>query len=148
MGIGTAKALQARRREAAAHIERLIAQADERSPIGSARRARIRDESRLARRRIKALAAAQQAVSAIEVEIGQALIRITDQGLSRNEAFELASLSRHLGRRYVELAMGAQSKVPADPSTPDAHDIGLVPTDIDPDPISTRSAAETPGRKL
>jgi hypothetical protein len=39
MGIETTKALQASRRESAAHMERLIARADERRSIGSVRRA-------------------------------------------------------------------------------------------------------------
>ena len=114
MGVETTKALQARRRAAAAHTDRLIAQADERNPIGSARRARIKESARLARRRVAALAAAQQAVTAIEVEIGRALLRVVDQGLSRNEAFEIAGLARHLGRRYVQLAERAQAQLPAD----------------------------------
>jgi hypothetical protein len=105
MGIETTRALQARRRESAARIDRLIAQANDRSPIGSARQARIKEGARIARRRIKSLSAAQRAAAAIEIEIGQALLRITEQGLSRNEAFDLAGLSRHLGRRYVDLAL-------------------------------------------
>ena len=76
MGIETTKALQARRRESAAQIERLIARADERNPIGSARRARIKETARLARRKVRALTAAQQSVAAIELEIGQALLRL------------------------------------------------------------------------
>jgi hypothetical protein len=117
MGIETTKALQARRREAAAHMERLIARADKRSPIGSARRARVKQVARLARRRVKALTAAQEAVASIEVEVGLALLRVVEQGVSRNESFELAGLSRHLGRRYVALALGAQGEVPSAQST-------------------------------
>ena len=45
----------------------------------------------------------------IEVEIGRALLRVVDQGLSRNEAFELAGVSRHLGRRYLAAAESAQA---------------------------------------
>jgi hypothetical protein len=113
MGSETAKALRARRRESRAHIDRLIATAGERSAIGSERRARIAENARLARRRLKALATAQQAAAAIEVEIGRALMRVVEQGLSRNEAFELAGVSRHLGRRYLAAAEGAQA--PAGP---------------------------------
>lgn len=109
MGMETAKALRARRRESRAHIDRLIAKADERSPLGSVRRARVAESARIARRRLKALATAQEAAAAIEVEIGRALLRIVEQGLSRNEAFELAGLRRHLGRRYLAAAEGAQA---------------------------------------
>lgn len=109
MGTETAKALRARRRQSKAHIDRLIARADERSPLGSVRRARVAESARLARRRIKALATAHEAAAAIEVEIGRALLRVVDQGLSCNEAFELAGLSRHFGRRYLAAAEGAQA---------------------------------------
>ena len=80
MGIETTKALQARRRECAAQIERLIARADERNPIGSARRVRIKETARLARRKVRALTAAQQSVTAIELEIGQALLALSAKG--------------------------------------------------------------------
>jgi hypothetical protein len=117
MGTETAKALRARRRESRAHIDRLIAKADERTPLGSVRRARVAESARLARRRLKALATAQQAAAAIEVEVGRALLRVVAQGLSRNEAFELAGVSRHLGRRYLAAAQGAQAPDAASLST-------------------------------
>jgi hypothetical protein len=117
MGTETAKALRARRRESRTHIDRLIAKADERSPLGSVRRARVAEGARLARRRLKALATAQQAAAVIEVEIGRALLRVVEQGLSRNRAFELAGLSRHLGRRYLAAAEGAQVSDVASSST-------------------------------
>lgn len=108
MGIETTKALEARRRESAAQIKRLIAKADEQSPIGSVRRTRIKESTRLARRKVRALAAALESVAAIEVEIGLALVGLVDEGMSRNHAFDLVGLSRHLGRRYVDLAFCAQ----------------------------------------
>ena len=117
MGAETAKALRARRRESRAHIDRLIAKADERSPIGSARRARITASARLVRRRLKALTSAQQAAAAIEAEIGRVLLRVVEQGLSRNEAFDLAGVNRHLGRRYLAAAGRAQAQAAADLST-------------------------------
>lgn len=117
MGVTTARALQARRRESAARIERVLAKADERSPIGSARRTRIKEAARLARRKVRALAAAQQSITALEVEIGLALRKVLEQGLSRNEAFELVGLSRHHGRRYLDLAAGSQKPCPAGSST-------------------------------
>jgi hypothetical protein len=82
MGIESTKVLLARRRESAAQIERLITKAEERSPIGSVRRAQIKEAARLARRRMRALAAAQQSVHVIEVEIGLAPLRLVDQGMS------------------------------------------------------------------
>jgi hypothetical protein len=144
MGIETTKALQARRREAAAHIERLIARADERSPIGSARRARIKEGARLARRRIKALTAAQEAVASIELEVGQALLRVIDQGMSRNGAFELAGLSRHLGRRYVDVALRAENQVPTARSTAQAVDEGIASVSDDLGHSDVHPGATTP----
>ena len=147
MGIETTKALQARRRETAARIDRLIAQADARSPIGSARRARIKEAARIARRRFRALAAAQQSVAAIEVEIGRALLRVVDQGLSRKEAFDLAGLRRHLGRRYLDLALSARTQVPSEFSTVLADDVRSRHDGGDLDLNGTR-LGPTAGRKL
>jgi hypothetical protein len=117
MGTETSKALRARRRESTAHIDHLIARADERSPLGSARRAHVAQGACLARRRLKALAATRQAAAVIEVEIGRALLRVVEQGLSRNEAFELAGVSRYLGRRYLARAEGARASAQANFST-------------------------------
>ena len=135
MGVTTARALQARRRESAARIERVIAKADERSPIGSAHRTRINKAARLARRKVRALVAAQQSVTAIEVEIGLVLLQVVEQGLSRNEAFELVGLSRHHGRRYLDLAAGSQTPCPARLSTTSTADaVPLAPKgDLGPD---------------
>ena len=148
MGTETAKALQARRRESRARIDRLIARADERSPISSVRRTRIVESARLARRRLRALATTQQAAAAIGVEIGQALLRVVDQGLSRNEAFELAGVSRHLGRRYVELALCARVQGAAHSSTAPDDEVGssLTERDLDLNGSSPRHATE--GREV
>lgn len=124
MGVETAKALRARRRETAARIDRLIVRADERNPLGAARRARISEGARLVRRRLKSLAVAREEVTAIEVELGRALLGLVDQGLSRNEAFELANVPRHLGRRYVDLALCAQREVATGSSTDSAPRAG------------------------
>lgn len=144
MGTETAKALRARRRESRTRIDRLIAKADERSPIGSARRARITESARLARRRLQALATAQQAAAAIEVEIGRALLRVVEQGVSRNEAFELAGVSRHIGRRYVALAARARDPGPANSSTAREGEVGssLAQRDLDLSGSSPRQATE------
>lgn len=108
MGIETTKALRARRRELDSRLTRLIQRLDERSPVGIARRSRLSEAARLVRRRLKALAVAQEAVAAIEVEVGHVLLRLVGgEGLSRNEAFELAGITRAYGRRYVRLAGAA-----------------------------------------
>jgi len=146
MGSETSKALRARRREFAAQIERLIAQADERSPIGSARRGRIKEAGRLARRRLRALAAAQQSVAVIEIEVGLALLQAVDEGLSRNEAFELAGLSRHLGRRYVDLALAAQDRLRVAPSTDPADGLEVRESQPDRETSDARQVATTAGR--
>jgi len=146
MGSETSKALRARRRESAAQIERLIAQADERSPIGSARRARIKEAGRLARRRLRALTAAQSSVAAIEIEVGLALLKAVDEGLSRNEAFELAGLSRHLGRRYVDLALAAQDRLQVAPSTDPGDGLEARQSEPDRETSDARQVATTAGR--
>jgi hypothetical protein len=71
----------------------------------------------LVRRRLKALASAQQGAAAIEAEIGRVLLRVVEQGLSRNEAFDLAGVPRHLGRRYLAAAGRAQAQDAAGLST-------------------------------
>lgn len=147
MGIETTKALQARRRESAAQIERLIARADQRNPIGSARRARIKDTARLARRKCRDLAAARQSAAAIELDLGQALLRLLGQGMSRNEAFELVGLSRHFGRRYLELAMSPPPPQQTGFSTELSGDRATGPAATDLDVNGNRPSAATPGRK-
>jgi hypothetical protein len=148
MGIETTKALQARRRESAAQIERLIARAHERNPIGSARRARIKQTAGLARRKVRALRAAQESVTAIELELGQALLRLLDQGMSRNEAFELVGLSRHVGRRHLDLVISSPPPRPTAFSTELSGDraTGRAETDLDLD--GGHPGAAMPGREL
>ncbi len=148
MGIETTKALQARRRESAAQIERLIARADERDPTGTARQARNKQTARLARRKVRALTAAQQSVSAIELELGRILLRLLGQGMSRNEAFELVGMSRHLGRRYVDLAVGSPHPQPTDFSTERFRDDAVGPAEKDLDLDGDRPGSVMPGRKL
>ena len=104
MGSETTKALRVRRREADARVARLIAAADERSPIGSARLARIKTATREGRRAMRALESAERTVVDAEAQVGAALIRVTQTGLSRSEAFELLGLRRAIGRRLIELA--------------------------------------------
>jgi hypothetical protein len=148
MGIETTKALTARRRESAAQIERLIARAHERNPIGSARRARIRETARFARRKVRTLTAAQQSAAAIEFEIGQALIRLVGQGMSRNEAFELVGLSRHMGRRYLDRAINSPPPRPTDFSTELSGDTATVRAEADLDLDGDLPGAATQGRKF
>ncbi|WP_156391568.1 MULTISPECIES: hypothetical protein [unclassified Nocardioides] len=147
MGIETSKALRARRRECVSQIDRLITRADERSPLGSVRRARVKDAARRARRRHRALASVRQSAAALEIEIGQALLDIVDHGLSQNDAYELVGLSRHLGRRYVDLARVAQGQVRAASSTGQAAGLGSGPTPADLGPNGTHPDA-VPERKL
>ena len=148
MGSETAKALRARRREAAAASARLLAAVDERSPIGAARRERIKAAASLARRRLKTLAVAHQRVDEIEVEVGQALIRIVDQGLSRNEAYELVGLSRHLGRRYLDLASYPRGNAPTNSSAASAVAEGPTPSGADGGHHGDRTVADPPGRNI
>jgi hypothetical protein len=148
MGIETTKALKARRRESAAQIERLIARVDERNPIGSARRARIKEIARLARRKVRALTAEQQSAAAIELEIGQALVRLVGQGTSRNEAFELVGLSRHMGRRYLNRAIGSPPPRETDFSTELPGDRATGGAEKDRDLDGDHPGAAMPARKI
>lgn len=104
MGSETTKALAARRREATARAVRMIAEAEERSPIGSARRARIKSTVRDGCRTLRALGAAERALAELQERAGAALVRLTDDGLSCAEAFESLGLSRAVGRRLIRVA--------------------------------------------
>ena len=148
MGIETTKALQARRRESAAKIERLIARTQERDRSGSARRARIKEMARLGRRKVRALTDAKQSVQGMELEIGQVLVRILGHGVSRNEAFELIGLSRHVGRGYLDLAMSPPAAVPTAVSTEPSNDCAAGRPEADLDLNGNRPPAPGPGRQL
>lgn len=148
MGIETAKALTARRRESVAQIDRLIAQADEHGPIASARRTRIQETARLARRRIHALSAAQETVAAIELDIGRALLRLLGQGMSRNAAYELVGLRRHLGRRYLDLATSPAPPHPTGLSTDPLGDDATGRAGADPQHDGDPRNGPSPGRSL
>ena len=124
MGIETSKALLGRRRESTERISRLVAEAAERSPAGAARRRRITQSLRLARRRLRALAAAQRTAAALEVEIGQALVLVEEEGMSRNEVFQRVGLPRHVARKYVAAALGAQDRLLAASSTDAPIELG------------------------
>jgi hypothetical protein len=102
VGIETTKALRARRREAAARVDRLVAGAEERSPVVSARRGRIRAAVRDGRRAVRAMDAAERALVEGRARVGRALTRLTGDGLSRNEAYQALGVSRAVGRRLIE----------------------------------------------
>lgn len=122
MGTETTRALQRRRRRAASQIDRLIARAEAEDPIGSAHRARTCATARTAHRALRVLADAQVAVAELELHIGRLLVRLVGQGMSRNEAFALVGLRRHVGRRYLDLALRAQTIPSAGPSTVPSSD--------------------------
>lgn len=103
MGIETTKALQARRREAAARVDRLLAVAGERSAVASARRVRIKAAVRDGRRALRALGTAEQAVLDLRARVGVALTRLTGDGLSSNDAYRALGVSRAVGRRLIGL---------------------------------------------
>ena len=116
MGIETTKALLARRREAEARVDRLIAAAEERSPIGASRLARIKSANREGRRALRAIDSAERALAEAETRVGNTLIRLTQEGLSRSEAYKSLGISRATGRRLIELA-GCTRRTSADFST-------------------------------
>ena len=105
MGSETTKALLARRREAAARVDRLVAAAEEPSPIQASRLARIKSANREGRRALRALDSAERTLAEAETRVGSALIRLTQEGLSRSEAYASLGLSRAIGRRFIELTV-------------------------------------------
>ena len=145
MGTETSKALLARRRESTERISRLVATAEERNPATVARRQRITGGLRLARLRMRALSEAQMRAASIEVEIGQALMAVEAEGMSRNTVFERAGLPRHVGRKYVAAAMAAQDGHSGDSSTAGATGSAARPHDPDLDRRSGHREAAAEG---
>ena len=141
MGSETSKALLARKRESAERISRLVTEAQERTPAGAARRHRITQSLRLARRRLRALAAAHRNAAALEVEIGNALVRVEAEGMSRNEVFQRVNVSRHAGRKYIAAALAAQDRLLAASSPGQTAVVGAGPSPSDLGPHGTRSGA-------
>ena len=141
MGSETSKALLARRRESAERISRLVTEAQERSQAGADHRHRITQSLRLARRRLRALAAAHRNAAALEVEIGNALVRVEAEGMSRNEVFQRVGVSRHAGRKYIAAALAAQDRLLAAASPGQAAVLGAYPSPSDLGPHRTRSGA-------
>lgn len=141
MGIETSKALLGRRRESRERISRLVTEAAERSPAGAAQRRRITQSLRLARRRLRALAAAQRTAAALEVEIGQALVRVEEEGMCRNEVFQRVGLPRHVGRKYVAAALRAQARPLAASSTDAPIELGAGSSESELGPNGTRPGA-------
>ena len=141
MGNVTSKALLARRRESAARISRLVTEAQERSQAGADHRHRITQSLRLARRRLRALAAAHRNAAALEVEIGNALVRVEAAGMSRNEVFQRVGVSRHAGRKYIAAALAAQDRLLAASSPGQPVALGTRPAPSDLGPHGTRSGA-------
>lgn len=143
MGIETSKALLARRRKTTARIARLVADTQQGSAAGAARERRITQGLRLARRRLRALLAAQRSAAAVEVEIGVLLMRVEAEGLSRNEVFARVGLPRHVGRKYVAAARAAQDRLRAASSTDHAVALGALSTGSDRDRDGTHSGVIT-----
>lgn len=133
MGSETTKALTARQREASTRVGRLIAGAEERSPIAAARRARINSATRDGLRALKALSAARRSVADAEERAGAALILLTRDGLSSIEAYQSLGISRAVGRRLIELSAPTRR-------TPDGQSTG---TSTDPSSPTDRPDGET-----
>lgn len=106
----TNRAVGARRQQSLDRIDRLVARGALTAATREGGRQRVSQSLGSARRRLRALAAAQRAVAALEVEIGRALLRVEAEGLSRNEAFARVNLRRHVGRKYIAAALSAQNR--------------------------------------
>jgi len=118
VGSETTKALLARRREAAARVDRVIAAAKERSPNGASRLARIRSAIREGRRALRALDSAERTLADAETQVGNTLLRLTQDGLSRSEAYESLGISRAIGRRLIALAVYPRDAGPSNERNP------------------------------
>jgi hypothetical protein len=148
MGSETTKALHGRRRQSAARTNRLINRVDDGDPIGAARRARTGAAVRTARRKLRVLADAQDAVTRLELEVGRLLRWLVGQGMSRNDAFELVGLRRHLGRRYLDRAERAQATLSTALSTDPPGIAESCPAENQRGPDGDRRPGDTtPGRE-
>lgn len=105
MGSQATKAIRARRRKAAARVERLIAGANAGNPDTAAARQRILATARTARQRLRALESTRRSLAAKETEVGEAILALTDEGITSNDAYRLLDLSCAIGRRYVDIAL-------------------------------------------
>lgn len=132
MRIRTSEALDARQRASTRRVDRLVAEAALRDLACHEHAVRVGRLRRLIRRRLRALDVARQAVEDLEVEVGLALVQALDEGLSRNEAFRLACLERHLGRRFLELVADTDIRAQPDSSTGSAiaDDVLRIPGDL------------------
>lgn len=124
MGVKAGSAIRARQREVAARVERLIAQADDQAPIGSARRAAIRHAVRAGRRALRARDRARDLVESAEADVGSALLSAVAQGLTQAESFEALGLSTAVGRRLYADAEHAATRAATPSST--ASGLGAV----------------------
>jgi len=104
MGSEATKALQARRLTVATRVDRLVREAERRSPASVTKRKRIQIATRLGRRRLRAIGPAQAALTALEAGVGDVILAMGQEGISRNGAYESLGLTRAVGRRYVALA--------------------------------------------
>lgn len=117
MGAKAGAAIRARQREVVARVERLVSQAEERSPIGSARRTAIKATARDGRRALRARDRARDLLSAAEADAGAALLRIVAEGLTLAESFEAVGLSTSVGRRLYARAQVAGTRAAHQSST-------------------------------
>jgi hypothetical protein len=139
VGIEATKALQARRREAAARVDRLVVVAEDRRTVGSGGRARIKAAVRDGRRALRAMGAAEQALVELRARAGLALTRLTADGLSRNEAYQALGVSRAVGRRLLEPS-GAR-RTSADVSPPWAPGRAAYPSPVEGETGAPQSGA-------
>lgn len=119
MGIGTSEVLRSRRVRSRRRVEQLVAHAEAGSSSGRVRQARIEQAVRVVRRQQRLIEAARGTIATAETVIGEALLRLVEGGLSRNEAFARAGLQRHHGRRYLGTVTGPQPWTPGHESTLD-----------------------------
>lgn len=101
MGVVASRQLEARRLQAREQSERLMRDAERRSPEFARRRARIRGATRSARNAVKAR---EQA----EGRLADALRTTVGEGISIREAAELAGVTYHEARRLIRAAEVAE----------------------------------------
>jgi hypothetical protein len=109
MGVKAGSAIRARQREVSERIERLMAQAGERTPMDPNGASKIRAAVGAGRRALRARDRATRAVSEAEGVLAASLAVAIDAGMSLTAACEAFGLSTSVGRRLyaAETPQGA-----------------------------------------
>jgi DNA-directed RNA polymerase specialized sigma24 family protein len=117
MGVKGSAAIRARQREVTGRVERLIAQANTRGSIGSGRKEEIRSAVRAGRVALRTRERVLADLDSATAEVGAALNRLVEAGLTHAEACEALGLSVGVGRRLLHKAKQPQERATTRSST-------------------------------